>query len=70
MALNKKEKHIFDVLHEERKVEKFKVYISKDFWSRIGVENGDRVDVSYWEMQNEIRISPIKKKVVSRRRFP
>lgn len=68
--LKKEEKHVFDVLHEQRKVEKFKVYISKDFWSRIGVENGDQVDVACWEMTGEIRITPIKSKVVARRRFP
>jgi len=49
-------KHVYDVVYEERTVDKFRVYISKDFWHRIGVEDGDKVEVSVWELFNEIRI--------------
>ena len=60
--MNKDRKHLFDVVHEERIVDRFKVYISKSFWERLGVKDGDKVDVAWWEMTNEIRITPLKKR--------
>ena len=62
-----KEKHVFDVKHEERRVKRFEVYISKGFWNRIGVEDGDVVDVAFWESTGDLRIKPIKRKVVRER---
>ena len=68
----KEEKHMWNVLHETSNLKHGQIYVPRNFQRRMKLEDGDKLDIQYWERDDEIRIRKIRteEKRVVEEQFP